>query len=554
VRTLELILLLLAVAGALQMLARRIEVPYPSLLVIGGLALAFIPGLPRIDRDPELLFFIFIPPLLYWTAVTTSLRELKSTFGAVARLATLLVLATMAVVAVVAHLFAPRLGWAAAFLLGAIVAPPDPVAATAVIRPLGVSEDVTTLLEGEGLFNDATALVAYRVALTAVITGTFSAGSAALHLFAGGIGGAAIGLVVGVVIAFVRRRFLGQFPILENVLSLIAPFIAYIPADMVGTSGVIAVATAGLYLIRTDPQVMSPASRIQAEAMWTMLTFVLESVIFILIGLELRPVVHGLQGYALPRLLLLTGLVTLACIAVRFAWVFGSVALLRSLRRRRAERVEPGWNSATVVAWAGMRGADSLIIALAIPLTTHAGTTHPVREVIIFVTFGVILATLVVQGVTLAPLVRRIGPSADTREERNEEATARIARSEAALRELDALHAKHAISPELESMLRTRHRARIERWREYAAGRKPSPTTEAESEDPAIADDEYGRVSAGLLQAEHDALDRLRENERVSDDILRQMQREIDLEALVLESRDPTDEPGGWSPYEGPGL
>lgn len=533
------------------MLARRLTVPYPSLLVIGGLALAFIPGLPRIDRDPEVLFFVFVPPLLYWTAVTTSLRELRDLFGPVARLSTVLVLLTMVAVAVVIHALSPEFSWGSAFLLGAIVAPPDPVAASAVIRPLGISREVTTVLEGEGLFNDATALVAYRVALTAVLIGTFSPTHAAINLVAAGAGGIGIGLAAGWLIVMARRR-IGQFPIVENTLSLLSPFIAYVPADAVGASGVLAVVALGLYLGRQGSEIMSPATRIQGEAMWTVLTFMLESVIFILIGLELPRVVNALSTHSLTTLLGYAVLTTVVCIVVRFVWVAVAVTLLRRSRRRRHKEVSPPWNEGALVAWAGMRGADSLVIALALPLVTNTGKPFPGRDLIVFITFGVIFATLVVQGLTLVPAIKLLRLPSDPFD-RTEEAIARAAEAKAALRRLDQIAVAGKVSPHIISILRNRYAARLERWsaRRAGSGADPTETQTAVEERWDTHAAEYAHVHEELLGAERDSLTELRKNERVSDYVLRRLQRELDLEIMLLDSSQAEgDELNSASPFE----
>jgi CPA1 family monovalent cation:H+ antiporter len=550
-RELELILGLLAVSATVQMLARKLRVPYPSLLVVGGLALAFIPGLPRIDSDPEFLFLIFVPPLLYWTALTTSIRDLKDVIGPVARLSTVLVLLTMTVVAVVAHSMSSDFSWASAFLLGAIVAPPDPIAATAVIVPLGVSRRITSVLEGEGLLNDATALVAYKVALAAVLTGTFSASHATLHLLTAGVAGAAIGLAAGWFVVFLRRSVTGQLPIVENTLSLLSPFLAYIPADAIGASGVIGVVTMGLYLGRQIPRSMTPASRIQAEAMWTMVTFLLESLIFILIGLELPYVMRGLQRYAIPMLLGYAAIITIACIAVRFAWVGISVVMLRASRRRRHRKIEPAWNEGALVAWSGMRGGDSLVIALAIPFVTQAGIPVPARNLIVFITFSMILATLVVQGMTLTPIVRFLGLHRDT-STISEETTARIAQAQAAVRVIDEMAAHDGPDAQIAKRVRQRYADRLARWTTRDNGRDDGASSderEAADEMAGIAD-AVSRVNERIIGAQRDSLIRLRESEAINEDVLRLLQRELDLEAMLLDSKTLDEEgPSVWSPY-----
>lgn len=550
-RELELIIALLAVFATVQMLARRWSVPYPSLLVIGGLALAFIPGLPRIDSDPELLFLIFIPPLLYWTAVTTSVRDLKDVIGPVARLATALVLLTMAIVAVVAHLLSPEFSWASAFLLGAIVAPPDPIAATAVVVPLGVSRRITTVLEGEGLLNDATSLVAYRVALTAAITGAFSASSASFHLLTAGVAGAAIGLVVGWLIALFRRTVTGRRPIVENTLSLLSPFLAFVPADTIGASGVIAVVTLGLYLSRQDPKSMAPASRVQAEAMWTMLTFLFQSLIFIMIGLELPYIMRGLKNHSLPTLLLYASIITLVCMLVRFAWIGISVAILRATRRRRHEKIEPAWNEGALVAWAGMRGGDSLVIALAIPFVASSGAPVPARNLIIFITFFVIFVTLVGQGMTLSPVVQLLRLHRDT-SGKSEETTARVTQARAALDVIDDMIAHGGIDAMIAKRLRARYAGREKRWLARSEGRASDATSEEReaADEMASVSDTVTHVNERIINAQRDSLLRLRESDTINDDILRQLQRELDLETMLLDSKNLDDKDARvWSPY-----
>jgi len=550
-RELELIIALLAVFATVQMLAHRWSVPYPSLLVIGGLALAFIPGLPRIDSDPELLFLIFVPPLLYWAALTTSVRELKDVIGPVARLATALVLLTMAAVAVVAHLLSPEFSWASAFLLGAIVAPPDPIAATAVVVPLGVPRRITAVLEGEGLLNDATSLVAYRVALTAAVTGVFSVSSASIRLLTAGVAGAAIGLIIGWLIALFRRTVTGRLPTVENTLSLLSPFIAFIPADAIGASGVIAVVTLGLYLGRQDPKSMAPASRVQAEAMWTMLTFLFQSLIFIMIGLELPHIMRGLEDHSIPTLLIYASVITLVCMLVRFVWVGISVTVLRAVRRRKHKRIEPAWNEGALVAWAGMRGGDSLVIALAIPFYTNSGVPIPARNLIIFITFFVIFVTLVGQGITLSPVVRALGLHRDP-SGKAEETTARIAQAQAALAVIDDMIAHGGIDARIGTRMRSRYADREKRWTARNDGHDKDATSEEReaADEMAGVSDTVMRANERIISAQRGSLLHLRESGTINDDVLRQLERELDLETMLLESKNLDDrDAGAWSPY-----
>jgi monovalent cation/hydrogen antiporter len=405
-QSVELVVILLAVSAALRLVARRLRVPHPVLLVLAGLALVFVPGLPRVEFEPEALFIVFVPPLLYWAALTSSLREFRAQLWPIVRYGTLVVLITIAAVAAVAHRFIPEFSsWPAAFTLGAIVSPPDPVAAIAVLRSVGAQRILSTILEGEGLVNDATALVAYRLAIGAAVTGSFSAGRAALGFVLTGIGGVAVGLAIGWLILQVRRQVRG-FPIVENTISLLTPFFAYLPAEWLKLSGILSVVTVGLYLSRQGPRVTPAATRIQAESMWIMVQFILESMIFILVGLELPLVLRTLRTHELGTLLLYGGLITATVIGMRIVYTFPVVALLRRTRRGKPNAGTPSWRQAAFLGWAGMRGGDSLVIALALPVVTAAGGPFPARELIIFITFTVILATLVLQGPTLTPLVR----------------------------------------------------------------------------------------------------------------------------------------------------
>ena len=316
---LELAVILLAVSAALRVLAGRLNVPHPVLLVLGGLGLAFIPGLPRIGFEPDTLFLLFIPPLLYWASLNTSLRDFRAQLWPIVRYGTLVVLLTIVAVASVAHALMPEITWPAALVLGAIVSPPDPVAAVAVMRSLGAPRRIVTLLEGEGLVNDATALVAYRIGVAAVVTGTFSPGRAALQFLVTGTGGVVVGLGIGWLIGQVRRRT-PKFPIVENTISLLTPFLAYIPADYLGLSGVLAVVSVGLYLGRQGPRIVSAATRVQAESMWTMVQFLLESFIFMLVGLELPYVLRALRSHTLTELIGYGALVALTAIVVRLVY------------------------------------------------------------------------------------------------------------------------------------------------------------------------------------------------------------------------------------------
>jgi Na+/H+ antiporter, bacterial form len=461
---LELVLLLLAVSAALRLVAERFAIPYSAVLVVGGLLTALIPGLPRVELPPDALFLIFVPPLLYAGAISIPLRDVKRELAPIIRLAVLMVIVSTAAVAVLAHAMHPSFTWAAAITLGAIISPPDPVAVISVMRSLHAPRAITSILEGEGLLNDATALVIYRLAVAAAVTGAFSASHAAMQFLLGGAGGIAIGLLVGVVVLRVHR-FTRVVPAVSNTVSLLTPFAAYLLAELVGASGVLSVVAAGMYAARTVPGVLGPETRIQVSATWTVVTFMLESLVFILVGLDLPYVLRALDQLPLQTLLGEAALVSLCVVLVRIVWIMPSTYVFRSIGRwlRHSREPLPEWRSILFVAWAGLRGGDSLVLALSLPLTTAAGARFPARDQIVFITFCVILMTLLLQGPTLAPFARRLGTQA-VDEDATEEAHARLAAAEAGLRTLEKPAATNSPYPEVVRYLKKRHRQRARRW------------------------------------------------------------------------------------------
>jgi CPA1 family monovalent cation:H+ antiporter len=548
----ELVVILLAVSAALRLVARRLGVPHPVLLVLAGLALVFLPGLPRVEPDPDALFLLFIPPLLYWGALNTSLRDFRLHFWPIARYGTLVVLLTIVVVALVAHALTPEFPWAAAFTLGAIVSPPDPVAAIAVLRSIGARRVLTTILEGEGLVNDATALVAYRVAIGAAVTGSFSPGRAAVGFLVTGTGGVVIGLAVGWLIGWVRRRVRG-YPIVENTISLLTPFFAYLPAEWLGLSGVLSVVAVGLYLGRLAPRLVPAATRIQLESMWVMVQFILESLVFILVGLELPYILPTLRTHSLGTLLRYGVLITATVIGVRLVYTFLAGAILRWSRRGRPQPTgPPEWRQIAFLGWAGMRGGDSLVIALAVPVATAAGQPFPARGLIIFLTFVVILATLVLQGPTLAPIIRWWGLT-EGGQRQTEEAHARRVVAEAGLRRLQAEAGRDGVDRAVARYMEASYRRAVQRWSARDRERhglededhaKLAGVDGGNAERLAVA---YRALRAAMIEDEREALVRLRDQGVIGDDVLRRVQRDLDLETVLLESA-ADDAP--QSPYE----
>jgi CPA1 family monovalent cation:H+ antiporter len=517
--------LFVSVAG-LNALARWFSVPYPIPLVLGGLVIGLLPGIPEIELEPDLVLLIFLPPLLYAAAFFSDLRTLRRDLRAISMLAIGLVLVTMGTVAVLAHEVI-GLTWPMAFALGAIVSPTDPVAATTIMRRLGAPRRVVNVIEGESLVNDATALVAYRVAVAAAVGGSFSALDAGLEFLGAAAGGIAIGLAVGFVVAEIRRR-LDDTPT-ELTISLLTAYAAFIPADELGLSGVLAAVTTGIYLGWQAPALASPQTRLQGFAVWEILTFLLNATLFILIGLQLPVVVDGLEGREAGEVAGYAALVCAAVIAVRFAWLFTLPYLIRAVDRRPSQRERRvGTPERVVAGWAGLRGAVSLAAALALPLQTDAGAPLPDRDLILFITFAVIFVTVVGQGLTLPYVIRRLGVIEDGAEEESEELHARMTASRAALERLDEL----AIEEWTREDTIERVRGVYEFRRRRIAVRAGAIADEDGIEDRSLS---YQRLMHELYMVQRHAVVALRNGGEISNDVMHRIERELDLEESRLE-------------------
>ena len=518
----ELLTAVLAILVAIAILfeiARRAGVPYPTLLVLGGLGLAFVPGLPQIELEPELILLVFLPPLLFGAAVETPVRDLRANLGPLVRLSIGLVIFTMVIVAIAAQAAVPSLGWAAAFTLGAIVAPTDALAATTVFRRLGVPRVIVTLVEGEALFNDATALVAYRAAVVAAaVGGTFILSNALAGFAIAAVGGVAIGVVVGRAACAILRRL--DDPPVEVVISIVIPFVAYLPADRLGLSGVLAAVAAGLTIGSRLATILSPSSRVLWHSSWKLIGFVLNGFVFVLIGLELPEVLDGLQGRPPAEILGLSALVCAVVIVTRIVWVFAS-SLLPSSPRRIIARRDPrlARRLTFVVSWAGLRGAVSLAAALALPVS------FPERDLIVLVTFVVILVTLVGQGLTL-PWILRWAAWDGTDPDADEATIARAAAYQAGLDEVERARVQwssHApLLDRLESGLRDRT--------QHLATEDPDETAERSQERF-----EHEEIQRGVIAAQRTAVIELRDRGEINDQALRTIERELDLEELRME-------------------
>ncbi len=510
--------LILAVATMLAV-APTLRVPYPILLVLGGLVIGIAPGMPEFELNPELVFFGVLPPLLYGAAFFTSLRDLRAQARPIGLLAVGLVLVTTVGVALVAHAFVDGLSWASAFVLGAIVSPTDALAATSIARRLGIPRKLVTIVEGESLVNDGTGLVLYRVAVAAVVTGSFSAvhtGGLFVVVAAGGI---AVGLLVGWLVSQVRRRL--DNPPAEITISLMTGYIAFIPAELAGVSAVLAAVTAGVYLGWHTPELTTPQVRLQGVAVWEIVQYLLNALLFVLVGLQLPVVVDALGDISAATLLGYAALVSLTVIAVRFAWVFAVLHAPKWIARRMSN-----WRGAVFLSWAGMRGAVSLAAALALPLRTDAGDPFPGRDLILFLTFSVILVTLVGQGLTLPLVIRVLGIEDDGLEER-QDAEARIRAAEAALARLDELVEEEWVRADTAERVRGAYNFRTNRFRARLDDGDDG-SIESRSQD-------YQRLRRELLDAERAALVELRRAGSISNEVWLRVGRDLDLEDQRLD-------------------
>jgi monovalent cation/hydrogen antiporter len=515
--------LLLAIA-TLAVLARVVRVPYPVTLVLGGAAIGFLPGVPSVELDPDLVLLIFLPPLLYGAAFFTSVRDLRRNAKPIAELAIPLVLVTMAAVALVAHEVI-GLDWGPAFVLGAIVSPTDAVAPAEIMRRIGAPRRLITIVEGENLTNDWTALVLYRFAIAAVVTGSFSLWEAFPKFVATGVGGVAIGLVAGRIIREVRSRI--DDPPTEITISLLSGYVAYLPAEELGLSGVIAAVTVGLYMGWHTPQLTTPLMRLQGVAVWEILTFLLNGLLFLLVGLQLPGILDGLSGTSAGELVWWGLLVSLVVAAVRLLWMFLMPYAVQMTDRGTGDgprRAPPAERLA--LGWAGMRGSVSLAAALAIPLEIDAGGGFPDRELIVFLAFCVILVTLVGQGLTLGPLIARLGLQDDGVEE-HEEQVARQRLAEAGIGRIEEIGEPDWISGESVD----RARALLDyRRRRFGA------LVDGDGEGYEDRADAWRRLMYDVYDAQRQELVSMRNRGEISDEVRRKIERDLDLEESRLEN------------------
>lgn len=516
----EIFLAIMLAVVVLSLLARRLHIPYPIFFVIGGTLLGFIPGLPQVHLNPELLFLLVLPPLLFPAALFTSWRDFRANARPISLLAVGLVLFTTIIVAFLAH-YIFHLPLAAGFVLGAIISPPDAIAATAIAERLKIPRRIVTIIEGESLVNDATALVTYRLAVISVSTGFFSWAQAGEQFLITSIGGIFLGLVIGWLAEQFHRR-IDDAPI-EITFSLMTPFVAYLVAERLQVSGVLTVVTAGVYLGWRAPEILSFQTRLRGGPVWDMVEFLLNGFVFILIGLQLPAILHRLSvdHFSLEMLVRYAVLITLVVIVVRILWVIPAAYLPRFLFKYiRRRDPYPKWQHVAIIGWTGMRGVVSLAAALALPFHKADGMPFPGRDLILFLTFVIIFATLVVQGLSLPALIRWLGVKDDGSIER-EEREARLQANEAALARLNELTEPDPMRLEALDRLRIEYEDHIVQLKSEEPQKAGAPLR--------LFSTEYERLSLDALQQERRTIIKLRNNGTINDEALRRIQRDIDL-------------------------
>jgi Na+/H+ antiporter len=528
VRRIDIVVALLFVVVPLVAFARRANVAYPIVLVIGGLALGFVPGLPAIRLPPDTILLAFLPPMLYWEALNAPLGAIAENAGLIRTLVVGLVIVTMTGVAVVAHAMIPNMPWPAAFVLGAVVAPTDAVAFSTIGARLGVAHRTIAVIEAEGLLNDATALVFYTSAVAAVVSGTFSLGGTFVALVVSCVGAVALGAAVGALMIAVWRNV--RDTDLQVAVSVLTPFLAYLPAHELGISAVLAVVTAGLTINRFGPGVLTPQARERGAGFWQTTVFLMNALIFILVGLQLHPTLTALSVYSRGRLILIALTVSVVVIVIRIAWLFGQRAILPY---RIAANAADEWKHRLVTGWAGFRGGISLAAALAIPATVASGADFPRRQLTIFLTFGVIFITLVGQGLTLPVLISKLKlQEPDLPDPHTRRAIAHI--SAVALKHLRALEIRESIGRDAVEALRRHYENRKRRFSIRSAGASPDMA-------PLHGYDRAAREIVGVQRSE--LLEMYRRG-RIDGPTLARVEAMLDLDELGLEKLAASDRSG----------
>lgn len=518
----EVIFVLLTVIAILAVVAEKIKIPYPILLVLAGLSIGLIPGLPKVELMPDVVFIIFLPPLLFSAAWSTSWHDFKAAKRPISLLATGCVLFTTTGVAIAGHYLIPGFSWAEAFVFGAIISPPDAVAATAITKNLGLPRRIITILEGESLVNDASGLIAYKYAVAAIITGSFVFWEAGVQFLLVASLGIALGLFTGYVMLKVHKYISGN-DIVETSLTLLTPYIAYVVAEKFHCSGVLSVVTAGLFLSWKSSELFSHTSRLQAMSVWGVLVFILNGVIFILIGLQLPSILEGISSYALVSHIFYGVVISVVVMIVRIIWIFPGAYVPRWLSKSiRSSEPAPNWKLVFITGWTGMRGVVSLAAALALPMVLPSGAPFPARDLILFLTFSVILFTLVVQGISLPLLIKGMGVQSNKNEEVLEEINARKKLASAAIVHIEENFAFGVVTEEILSQVKNKYEIRFNHLSNFSNLQiEPEPDSTFQ---------QFNKVQKELLDVERNILSVMRKKGTINDETMRKLEYELDLE------------------------
>ena len=510
------------------MLSSKLKIAYPIFLVIGGLLISLIPGIPHIALQPDLVFLIFMPPLLYAAAWNTSWNDFWKFKRPISLLGFGLVIFTSAAVAWIAKILIPDFSLACGFLLGGIISPPDAVAATSVLGGLNVPKRVTTVLEGESLVNDAASLIVFRFALAAVVTGQFNIWNATQTFFVVAIAGILIGLAIANIV-YVIHRYFPTTPAIDAAFTLITPYIMYITAEHFHVSGVLAVVTGGLFLTYRSQDIFSYEARIQVMSLWDTLVFLLNGVVFIMIGLQLPEIIKGMEHYSVAQAISYALIISLATIAIRILWVFPGAYLPRILFKSiREKEIRPGWQLVLLTGWSGMRGVVSLASALAVPLTLANEKAFPHRNLILFITFVVILFTLVLQGLSLKPIIRLLKIKGDENETENTQALdMRLRLANAVLSHINNQYAHEIETNDTYKRVRDRYARMIE------ITKKKLNAEEITKEEQNFLP-HYRQMLLELVDIRRRELNNFRHNNTYSEELIREREWELDLEEARL--------------------
>jgi CPA1 family monovalent cation:H+ antiporter len=540
----KIVVFIMAILISLTAIVNKRKLPFPVILVFAGLIIGFIPQLPNLALDPDVVFVIMLPPLLYDAASKTSWLEFKTSIRPISALAITLVFFTTVAVAVTAHYLIPGFTWPLAFVLGAVVSPPDAVAASGIIKGLGLNKKVITILEGESLVNDASALIAYRYAVLAVTTGTFVFWQAGVQFLLVSVVGILIGIVTGFLFVWAHKKIENN-PLVETSLTLLAPFVSYLAAEQFHMSGVLAVVTTGLLISRKSPEIFASQARMRTRVVWDTIIFLLNGFIFILIGLQLPSIIKDLGGYPFSTILGYGLIISLVTILIRIIWVFGGAYWLNFFQKNKKNKVagkdytdpQNTWKNVLVVAWTGTRGVISLAAALALPLVLDDGSHFPKRSSIIFFAFVVIFVTLVAQGLSLPLLIRwlKIKPEDNTDEEERE------------LQLYIANSTLHYIEHEfpvqgdnkLQQQLKSRYEQQIRKLNKEIQLHKRARYFNYEVKLPEPDNLLTAKVEINKFQRE--LLIRLHKDGDFSDTAIRQIEREIDIDELKLNQQLPKE-------------